>query len=309
MQENSIWYGHAFAKINLFLDVIGKMPDGYHEVSTVMQQLELCDDLRIEVIEENFNHQIKYSSVQQVTLETNIENLATDDTNLVIRAAKALIAEYGITARLKIFLHKRIPMGAGLAGGSSDAAATLNGINTLFSLNIPQQKLMQTAATLGADVPFCLMGGTALAAGIGEKLTPLITQCLSYQISSDQCYVILICPKIHVSTVEIFNRLDPQDFGKLDLQQFLYAYHSGDITKISKQLSNIFTQITASIHPEIFEYIELLKNYGALNAQMTGTGSTVFSYFENEAIANNAYEKLKKIKMNVNIFFTKVRKI
>ena len=264
----------AHAKINLFLEVIGKRDDGYHNLVSVMQSLSLHDELTFCACEQ-----------REVFLEAEDapSHFPLDDSNLIIKAAKFLMNAYQMKHGVKIRLKKRIPMGAGLGGGSSNCAATLHGLNQFFNLNIPLHRLMEIGKTFGADVPFCLMGGTALAQGIGEKLTPLPPH--------PHCYVVLACPGIHVSTKEIFSRLQ--------LNKTNHCYHSavtaikkGQLETIASSFYNGFTPVTSNIHPEIAELITHLKHLGALNASMTGTGSTVFGYFENENDAKMACDRL-----------------
>ena len=252
----------AFSKINLFLDVLGKRSDGYHDLVSVMQGLLLCDTLKISI-----------GDAKGIYLETNDTKLPTDSTNLVVKAAKMLMNEYSIISSLKIKLTKRIPMGAGLGGGSSDAAATLLGLDYLFNLQIGMDKLLEMGKKLGADVPFCLlvnsgMASTAIAKGIGEKLEPLH----NFQ---KHC-VVLACPPIHVSTKEIFGLISEYSTGEM-----------GDTV-----LYNFFTPITSAKYPIIQELIRALKSEGASDAEMTGTGSTVFAYFADTYQARAACDKL-----------------
>lgn len=272
---------NAYAKINLFLDVIGKRGDGYHDLVSVMQSISLCDELEFFV----------FGDGVQLNAGTVPQGFPLDDANLIVRAAKFLINEYKIPHGVKINLRKRIPMGAGLGGGSSDCAAVLHGMNELFSLGIPIHRLMEIGAHFGADVPFCLLGGTALAEGIGEKLTLLVPH--------SPCWVVLACPDIHVSTRVAFEQLHVNG-ANASYSAFESAYGTGDISKIANNFFNIFTPITAKMHPEISQAIAALKKHGAINAEMTGTGSAVFGYFKNE---NDAILACDKIQMQT--FLTK----
>ena len=276
---------NAFAKINLFLTVTGKRADGYHDLISVMQSLELCDRISIR----------KGGNANNPVLLT-IDNpyLPTGDKNLVVKAAKLLMKEYGINEPIQIRLNKRIPVGAGLGGGSSDAAATMHGINQLFGLDIPLDTLIELGKTIGADVPFCLMGSTALAEGIGEKLTPLSPL--------PSCYVLLACLPAHVSTRTIFERL-PAKFEPPDIEKFMAAYESQDIAAVAQNFKNIFTPITSGIHPQILTIISELQNMGAMGASMTGTGATVFAYFNSGNNAKKARNILKQ--QGIRVFLTK----
>jgi len=282
----------AFAKINLFLEVVGKRSDGYHELISVMQAVNLCDSLVIQKLD---------NTAGPVQLDINTPNLPTGDKNLVVKAAKLLMQEYNIAQPIHIKLTKRIPIGAGLGGGSSDCAATLHGLNQLFELKISLDRLMEMGATLGADVPFCLLantrGGTALAKGIGEKLTPLPPH--------PNCYVVLACPPIHVSTKKIFSklRLNAKNINyKLD--KFMSAYKTQDIAQIAENFKNTFTSVTSSIHPQISNLITDLQNQGALGAEMTGTGSAVFAYFNNENNAKKTCDILQAVHTDTKFFIT-----
>jgi len=309
----------ALAKINLFLAIAGKRNDGYHDIVSVMQSLELCDRLtfshvgddvscvpQVDFIVADCTGQMQGVQKQLHSICDNAAgvnhkkvHLPTGDDNLVVKAANLFMREYNITTRVKITLDKHIPIGAGLGGGSSNAAATLHGLNRLFSLNISQEELVALGAQLGADVPFCVMGGTALATGIGEKLTPLAPHPL--------CYILLAYPPIHVSTKEIFNmlqqpRLDSCTLAKLD--SFFTAYSSKDASQIAQHLENAFIPITSSVYPQITTLINDMKTHGALGASMTGTGATVFAYFENEHTAKRACDILQQRHSNVRFIQT-----
>ena len=299
----------AFSKINLFLEIVRKRADGYHELVTVMQRLNLQDKLTI----------CTGTGTNNVQLETNIATLPTDDTNLIVKAAKLLIEKYNITQSVQIKLDKHIPIGAGLGGGSSDCAATLIGMNQLFGLNISISALLEIGKTLGADVPFCIFAntaessGTAIATGIGELLTPLEPH--------PSCCVVLAYPNIHVSTKEIFKKIaercetlhgqacNDNAYGLASprpAEDFTAAYNSRNTNTIAKNFYNRFTQITSEMHPQILTLISDLQNQGALGASMTGTGATVFAYFNNENNACLACDKLQQKYEDVNFFITNV---
>ena len=310
----------AFSKINLLLDVLWKRPDGYHEIKSVMQTLALHDTVTI-----------KKAGNFQVTC-TN-PNLPTDDRNIVTKAAKYMMQEFEISQQVHIHIEKRIPISAGLAGGSSDCAATLTGLNALFDLNIPLRSaahltslpvarsnpentsmplnefinsplakaddvsLMKIGQRFGADVPFCLMGGTALAEGIGEKVTPLTPH--------PHAFVVLACPDIPVSTADIFSRYNPPLCHQSKLPGMLEALTQQNIKKIYENLSNDLTQITANIHPVINILINELKNEGAIAAAMSGSGPSVFGIFTNKITAGQAYTNIQK--KAVRAFLTEIQ--
>ncbi|MCL1846297.1 MAG: 4-(cytidine 5'-diphospho)-2-C-methyl-D-erythritol kinase [Defluviitaleaceae bacterium] len=266
----------AFAKINLFLDVVAKRSDGYHDIFSVMQSVSLSDEIELR----------RVGGSRKVRLVCDEPTLPTDGRNLVVKAADALIRECGIFEGIDIFLTKRIPSGAGLAGGSSDCAATLLGINELFNLNISLRRLLEIGKSLGADVPFCLTGGTAITEGIGEKITP-IRPC-------PPCCIVVATPEIHISTPEIFSRLDAGNFNNVPAREkFLFALNEKNnskknISQIANSLYNVFTPITAALYPEIFDLIAQLKGLGAEGAEMSGTGSAVFAVFADKNAAESA---------------------
>ena len=273
----------AFSKINLILDVLKKRPDGYHDLCSVMQTLALHDTLTIS---------IPHNQKEKFRLECSDSRLPTDDRNLVTCAAKYMIQEYGIAHPVRIQLKKRIPTSAGLAGGSSDCAATLIGLDKLFKLNIPlhssrQLSLMKIGQRFGADVPFCLIGGTVLAEGIGEKLTPLTPH--------PHCWIVLACPNIPVSTAKVFNRVNLDISPPNDAATIVEALTQGNLQQIAATLRNDLTKITVEMHPEIQSLICELKNQGAIGASMSGSGPSVFGYFSNKESADKAYTKMKNI--------------
>jgi len=226
-------------------------------------------------------------------------NLATGDTNLVTKAAKFMVSKYGITHPIHIHLEKHIPIAAGLAGGSSNCAATLRGINNLFDLRIPlhtlseqhalikHSSLVEIGSKFGADVPFCIMGGTALAEGVGERLTQLPAH--------PSCWVVLACPNIPISTKSIFEKYTPPATRQDIITPMLQALKIGNVDKITQCFSNDLTNITAGIYPKINEYISEMKTQGAINAAMSGSGPSVFGYFNDKEIAIKAKERLEKI--------------
>ena len=261
----------AYAKLNLFLDVTGKRPDGYHDILSVMQTIDLYDELRI----------CKTGEMSGFTFMTDCEEVPNDESNLVVRAARLMVGEYKIKESFDINLTKRIPVGAGLAGGSADCAAAIKGIDRLFNLNIGADELVDMAKSLGADVPFCLMGGTCLAEGVGEKLTPLAPH--------PDCAIVLVYPFVHVSTKDIFGKLCLNTKKQNDkLENILSSLRNKDLTGIALSLYNVFTDLTNGEFPIVEKLIGRLKTCGAIGASMTGTGSAVFGYFAGESDALRA---------------------
>jgi 4-diphosphocytidyl-2-C-methyl-D-erythritol kinase len=202
-----------------------------------------------------------------------------------VKAAKFLIKEYDLPRGIKIELTKRIPVGAGLAGGSSNCAAALLGINELFNLKIPLERLIEIGKSLGADVPFCLTGGTAAVEGIGEKITPLPPH--------PPCCIVIACPNIHVSTAETFKQLDEKNFTKSSPEEILSGFSKSNLKKISSSVYNIFTPVTSALYPQIADLIAQFKHVGALGADMSGTGASVFAYFKDEKTASAALNIMK----------------
>ncbi|NLW56255.1 MAG: 4-(cytidine 5'-diphospho)-2-C-methyl-D-erythritol kinase [Firmicutes bacterium] len=247
----------AYAKINLALDVLGKREDGYHELEMVMQSISLHDELY-------------FFPARILSLKTNERRLPTDGRNLIIRAAEKLIEYTGRRKGARIILHKNIPVGAGLGGGSADAAAALVGLNRLWDLNLPITTLSKLAATLGADVPFFLTGGTVLARGIGERLTPLPP------LSSRS--VFLAKPPFTVSTALVYKKLDltPEDRHP-EMEKVLSILEQGEFLPITKYWGNILEKVTLRLYPEIQEVMDWLTGLG-FPVRMTGSGPTLFLF-------------------------------
>ena len=278
----------ALAKINLGLDVIGEREDGYHEVRMVMQSIHLYDRVEIKRIRSS-----------QIRVETNLYYLPVDEDNLVYRAAKLLKEEYGIRDGVKITLSKFIPVAAGLAGGSSDAAAVLVGMNKLFKLGIKQDRLMELGTRLGADVPFCIMRGTALAEGIGEKLTPVSGMV--------RCPVLIAKPAVSVSTKEVYDNLRLYDgIDHPDIDGMVEAIQAKDLSLIASKMGNILETVTVPKYPVIREIKKIMKDNGALNSMMSGSGPSVFGLFPGEKEIRAAYETLKQCDFVKNLYTSEI---
>lgn len=274
-------YEQARAKINLSLDVTGKREDGYHLVRMIMQTLDLCDDLAFENDEEG----------EGITLVTDSGILNKEQSegsdNLIIKAARALEKETGKTFDVVISLTKRIPIAAGLAGGSSDAAATLRGLNRLFDLKLSMDELRAIGLILGADVPFCVEGGLCLCEGIGEVLTPL---------NNLPSYPTVICkPNLFVSTPSVYKAYDNLEAPfHPDVDAMLKAISEYDATAIPDLLGNGLETVTAGVHPIIKEIEMSMLKTRALNAVMSGSGPTVFGLYNSVQEADAAAEILKE---------------
>lgn len=267
----------AFGKINLALDVLGRKPDGYHEVRMIMQTVGLHD--RIDLCR---------TKKPGICLETNLFYLPSNEQNLAYRAAALLFDEFGIEEGLSIRLRKFIPVSAGMAGGSTDAASVLYGVNKMFGLGLTASQLMERGVKLGADIPYCIMRGTALSEGIGEKLTRLP--------SMPQCQVLIAKPGISVSTKTVYEMLDarklrPEDHP--DIDGMVEAIRKKDLYEVAGRFGNVLELVTAGRYPVIGQIEELMKEYGAINAMMSGSGPTVFGLFANPSAAGKAYEALR----------------
>ncbi|HHY04896.1 MAG TPA: 4-(cytidine 5'-diphospho)-2-C-methyl-D-erythritol kinase [Thermoanaerobacterales bacterium] len=264
----------ARAKINLTLDVLYKRPDNYHEVEMIMQSIALKDELILELIPK-----------RDIELESNVPWLMANEDNLAFKAAKLMLDKYKLDAGLKIKLKKNIPIAAGLAGGSTDAAAVILGINELFDLKRPKKELMASGKTLGADVPFCIQGGTAIARGIGEKIIPL--KPLS------DIALVLVKPPYSISTKEVYSRLDVKNIkNRPSTMEMVKNIQNQDLDSISKGLCNVLEQVTLRMYPELEEIRNELLNLGALGSLMSGSGPTVFGIFETKQDAKKAAKKL-----------------
>ena len=264
----------ALAKINLGLDVIGKREDGYHEVRMIMQTINMYDQLEIEKKDE-----------PGISITTNLPFIPTDERNLVYKAAKLLMDEFDIREGITVELQKFIPVAAGMAGGSSDAAATMIGINRLFNLGLTVKEMMKRAVAIGADVPYCLLRGTALAEGIGEQLRPL-PPC-------PNCYVLIGKPAISVSTKMVYEKLDSAQIEHHpDIDRILEGLQWHNLNKISEYMGNVLESVTIPAYPIIGEIKERFMENGALISLMSGSGPTVFALFDNYEMALRAKEAL-----------------
>ena len=277
----------AMAKINLGLDVLRKREDGYHDLRMVMQSIYLYDQITLTVKEE-----------PGITVVTNLSYLPTNEDNLVYRAAKLLMEEFGITKGLEIELKKYIPVAAGLAGGSSDAAAVLVGVNRVFGLGLSKEDLMQRGVKIGADVPYCIMRGTALAEGIGEQLTRLP--------DAPDTHVLIAKPPIHVSTGFVYGNLKADQLAyHPDIDAQVQAIRDGDFYKMASLMGNVLETVTIPAHPVIQEIKDCMMEHGAVNAMMSGSGPTVFGLFDDQEKAQAAYETLSGSEMAKSVFLTK----
>ncbi len=260
----------ANAKINLGLDIIKRRPDGYHELRMVMQSLSLSDTVSLES-----------SDTEGIRVKTDISEsfgeralIKDDETNLAYRAARLLLDEFGIKKGIDIHIIKRIPVAAGLAGGSADAAAVFRGLNELLDLGLDKKGLMDRGLSLGADIPFCIHGGTCQVEGIGEIITPI-------EPPLSNCNVLLIKPEGGVSAAEAYRAFDMGDYpGHPDISGIMEAIKEGDLDRLGKALGNSLEEAVTKKKPIIGEIKEFLIGNGAVGAIMSGSGSTVFALFE-----------------------------
>lgn len=275
----------AYAKINLGLDVLGRLPNGYHKVKMVMQTVGISDELTLEKAE------------GEVTMTTDSAELPVDRNNLICRAAVLMRETYGIKEGVRIHLKKTIPIAAGMAGGSTDAAATMLGINRLFDLKRPREELMRLSVSIGADVPYCILGGTALSEGIGEILTPLAP--------APACYVLVAKPDINVSTKYVYEHLDAA--GKIqhpDIDGMVTAIEKGSLPGILERLGNVLESVTVPAYPVIDVIKKRMLALGAAGSLMSGSGPTVFGIFPDEATADHARERLEEEALAKQLFVT-----
>ena len=276
----------AMAKINLGLDVIRKRPDGYHDLRMIMQTVNLFDRIALTV-----------TRTPGIRVETNLRFLPVNENNLVYRAAQLLMEEFSIEEGLFIDLYKHIPVAAGLAGGSSDAAAVLVGMNRMFDLQLSEQELMERGVKLGADIPYCIMRGTALAEGIGEKLTRLD--------APPACHVLLAKPGFHVSTKFVYagldlNRVDVHP----DIDGQIEALRAGDLEKLAALMGNVLETVTVPAFPAIEELRQIMLSNGAAGARMSGSGPTVFGLFREKEDAQRAAAQLRQHEQVRQVFLT-----
>ncbi len=278
----------ALAKINLGLDVVRKREDVYHEVRMIMQTIHLYDQLLITKKKE-----------QGISITANLDFLPTDESNLIYKAAKLLQETYEMKEGVSVKLQKYIPIAAGMAGGSTDAAAVLYGMNELFHLGIKRQKLMELGAQIGADVPYCLMRGTALAEGIGEKLKSLPPV--------PKCPVLIAKPGIGVSTKYVYENLKLDEHTKHpNIYAQVAAIRKHDLKGITAHMGNLLETVTIPKYPVIDEIKRCMMESGALAAMMSGSGPTVFGLFEDEHTAQNAYSQMKQSKLAKQVYLTSI---
>ncbi|QKN94158.1 4-(cytidine 5'-diphospho)-2-C-methyl-D-erythritol kinase [Bacillus amyloliquefaciens] len=264
----------APAKINLSLDVTSKRPDGYHEVEMIMTTIDLADRIELTELPENV-----------IRVASHNRFVPDDQRNLAYQAAKLLKERYQVKKGVSIMITKVIPVAAGLAGGSSDAAATLRGLNRLWDLKLSVEELAELGAEIGSDVSFCVYGGTALATGHGEKIRHIS--------APPHCWVVLAKPTIGVSTAEVYRRLNLQQVRHPDVQAMIDAIEEKSFQKVCGQLGNVLESVTLNLHPEVAMIKNQMKRFGADAVLMSGSGPTVFGLVQYESKVQRIYNGLR----------------
>lgn len=281
----------AFAKINLGLDILRKREDGYHEVRMIMQTIQMYDVLEMKKVKK-----------PGISLSVNYPYIPSDERNLVYKAAKFLMDEFQVKEGVDIRLEKFIPVAAGMAGGSSDAAAAMVGINHLFKLELSEKDLMDRAVNIGADVPYCIMRGTALAEGIGEKLTRIA--------QVPDCYVLIGKPGIGVSTKTAYESLQLDKIqSHPDIDGMIRDIENGNLLAMTDKMGNVFESGIIGKYPMIGEIKDLMEANGALKAMMSGSGPTVFGIFDDREKMEAAAAVLRQSNLAKTVFATEVTKV
>ena len=281
----------ALGKINLGLDVLGRRENGYHDVRMVMQTLYLYDNVTL----------IKKKE-PGIEIETNLHFLPKDENNIAWKAAQLLLDEFEITDGIRIILDKHIPVAAGMAGGSSNAAAVLFGMNRMFDLGLSEKDLMERGVKLGADVPYCIMRGTVLAEGIGERLTALPPL--------PRCQILIAKPPISVSTKMVYEKLDSKEITEHpDIDGILEGLAQKDIRKIAASMGNVLEKVTVTEYPVIEEIKNSMLRSGAMEAMMSGSGPTVFGIFEDKRSARKGAERIKSRNLARQVYIAGVHNV
>lgn len=271
------YIGLAPAKINLALDVLKKRPDGYHEVSTIMQSIPLYDSMALKLLEND-----------EIIVTTDSNLVPSGESNIVYKTARLIKDTYEIEDGVEIQIEKNIPVAAGLAGGSTDAAAAIKLLDRAFNLRLSKEEMYNTAKQIGADVSFCIDGGTALAQGIGDVIIPIA--------KIPDCYILIVKPDVCVSTKEIYEELDLNAIvERPDIKGIIQAIENNDLKAMSTKLCNVMENVTIKKYPLINNLKEKLLEYGALGSLMSGSGPSVFGIFDYPDKVNIAYKNMKSI--------------
>lgn len=277
----------AYAKVNLGLDVLRRREDGYHDVKMIMQTVDLYDCISVEDADEG------------IEITSDKDFVPTDESNLMYKAAKLLMDEFSITKGVRLHLEKNIPVAAGMAGGSTDAAAVLKAINVVFDLGLSDEELMKRGVKIGADVPYCIMGGTALSEGIGEILTEIK--------GIPESIILIAKPPISVSTKYVYENLHANELKRHpDIDGMIKEIEAGNLQGIAEKMENVLETVTVKKYPEIDKIKQFMKENGALNAIMSGSGPTVFGLYDDMEAAKAAYDGLKALDVAKQLFLTKL---
>lgn len=265
----------AYGKVNISLDVVGKREDGYHLLSMIMQNIDLYDEIEVEKQECG------------IILECNKSYVPVDNRNLAYKAAEIFKERYDIVDGVKINIEKNIPVSAGLAGGSTDAAAVLKVMNKLFNVNATEEELMELGLKLGADIPYCIHGGTALCEGIGEIITPI-------KPFRDKI-VVLVKPAFGVSTKEVYKNFNLEKVKQHPkTAEIINAIENDDLNFVASNMKNLLENVTLRKHKILIKIKEEMNACGAINSMMSGSGPTVFAFFDDMLKAQKCFEKMKK---------------
>lgn len=281
----------ALGKINLGLDILGRRENGYHDVRMVMQTVFLYDRVLLEK-----------KRKPGIQIHTNLGYLPTNENNIAYKAAKLLMDEFQIQDGMAIHLEKHIPVAAGMAGGSSNAAAVLFGLNRMYSLGLSQQDLMDRGVSLGADVPYCIMRGTVLAEGIGEELTALQPM--------PKCHILIAKPALSASTKVVYEKFDRlETVEHPDIDGLLEGLENSDLNKIAASMGNVLEQVMIPEYPILQQIKDAMRENGALNAMMSGSGPTVFGIFSTRKEAKAAAEYIRKKNLAKQVYVTNVHNV
>ncbi len=264
----------SYAKVNLALDVLYKRPDNYHEINTIIQQISLKDIVKIE----NTNG-------KDIVIESNNDDLPLDSRNLVYKAWSEIKAKTGIDRGIKVKIYKEIPIAAGLAGGSSNAATMLRALNQLWDLNLSDDELKKIGVSIGADVPYCLTGGTVHARGIGDILTRLKP--------FKEKHILLFNPGVQISTADVYSQLKPEESSRIDIKSIIDLIEKDDLIGLSVKMANIMEGVVIEKHPIIAQAKREMNDCGALGSLMSGSGATVFGLFNDPDKLNYCKDKLR----------------
>ena len=278
---------YSYGKINLFLDIKGRLQNGYHLLKSVMQSVDICDEVVLNSLSEN-----------KIIIECSDISIPTNEKNTCYKAALLLKKTFCINSGIHIYINKRIPAEAGLAGGSGNAAAVIKGLNVMWELNLSEEEMCSFGMQIGADIPFCIMGGTYLAEGIGEKLTRLN--------DFEWNDILIIKPEFSMSTAFVYNNLLPDCYNFYSESNILNYIALYDYEKAALSVSNTLEKVVEKYHPEINGIKELMLHNGAVSSIMTGSGSSVFAFYKDNKCLNKAYRIASKIYPNT--FKTKTTK-